>query len=130
MRQGGALIGQVVTPENSPVGGADVLLYGNGKQLSRSKTDRSGYFAFTGVRSGVYELKTAKCSAAYRVWNQGTAPPASQPSVLLVAGAGPVRGQGGVGAFLTHPLVLAAIVATAIAVPIAVHNSQRGPSSP
>ena len=130
MRQGGLLLGQVVTPENAPLAGTEVVLLSGGKKLSTGKTDAKGYFAFSGLRRGVYQLTAAQGSGAYRVWTPGTAPPSAQRGALIVAGTDTVRGQNGARLFrnvMANPLVLAGVVATAIAVPIAVSN--RTPAS-
>ncbi len=70
----------------------------------------------------------------YRLWKRGTAPPDSPREALIVLGGATVRGQyggivHGLAFWLTDPHVLGAVAAAAIAVPVAVHNSQR-PSSP
>ena len=88
-------------------------------------------FAFKGLQQGVYQVVAAKGHQAYRVWPEKIAPPSAQPGALIVAGNGTVRGQLGMRGFrnlLANPWVVAAIVATAIAVPVAIHN--RTPSTP
>lgn len=125
MQEGGLLQGQVVDLQNQPRANVPVALVAGEKQLAVGRTNANGYFAFQGVRGGVYQLATPEGFAVYRVWTAQTAPPSAQPAALLVTGNGTVRGQccGGVGAFLSNPWVIAGIIATAIAVPIAVHNA-------
>ncbi len=131
LRENGLLLGQVVTPENTPVAGADVLLRSGARQLGTSKTDNNGYFAFSGLQTGVYQVVTAQGQATYRVWTHGTAPPGAPPAALIVNGKGAVRGQNHmrcVRNLLANPWFIAAVIATAVVIPVAIHNSKK-PSS-
>jgi len=127
LRDGGVLIGQVVDEQGAALGNVPVSLRHEDRDLAAAKTTKEGYFAFKGVRGGVYQLVAAQGHGVYRVWSPGTAPPAAQEGALVVSGNTVVRGQegGGFRAFITNPLVIAGIVATAIAVPVAIHNSQH-----
>lgn len=128
LRDGGVLIGQVVDEQGAAVENVGVSLRYQDRDLTASKTTKEGYFAFKGLRGGVYQVVAAKGHGVYRVWSPGTAPPAAQEGALVVSGDKVVRGQqsgGGFRAFITNPLVIAGIVATAIAVPVAIHNSEH-----
>lgn len=132
LREGGVLLGQVVTPENAAVAGTSVSLVSGQKELAVGKTDKNGYFAFSGLRRGVYQVAAAKGHQALRAWEPRTAPPAAQPGVLVVTGNRTVRAQYGMQTLrnlMSNPIVIAGIVATAIAVPVAIHNSKRSPAS-
>jgi len=124
LHEGGVLYGQVVTVENTPVAGSEVLLTANGQELAAYKTDKNGYFAFSGLQSGMYQLVTANGHRAYRVWSGEVAPPSAQAGALVVVGGQTVRGQGRIRNLLANPWVVGAIVATAVAVPVAIHNSR------
>ncbi len=128
LRDGGVLFGQVVTPEQTAVANTTVSLGTQAGQIATGKTDKGGYFAFRGLRSGVYRVAAANGQRDVRVWSQTAAPPAAQKGLMIVAGRNLARGQGGGGimGFLTSPLGLGLIVATAIAVPVAIHNSKSG----
>jgi len=132
LHKGGVLFGQVVTPENVALKGLKVLLLRGSEELAATTTDNNGYFAFKGLRGGLYQVMAAKGHGMYRTWNHGTAPPSGQRGVLIVAGQDSLRGQCqpacGFRKLFCHPLILAGVIAAAIAVPIAVHNSRR-PSS-
>jgi len=133
LQEGGVLIGQVVDPQGATLARTSVSLQSGGKEMALSQTDESGYFAFRGLRGGVYRLAAAKGQSTYRVWEPGTAPPIAYPGALIVAGQDTVRGQAGMMGLrnlLANPWVVAGIVATAVAVPVAVHNSDRNPASP
>ena len=121
LHSGGVLVGQVVTPESAAVTGTTVTLSSGEKLLGESKTDKNGYFAFSGLNTGVYQVAAAEGRGTVRAWDQPTAPPAAQPGVLVVAGQDMARGQSpmtGVRNVLANPLVLTGIVATAIVLPI------------
>jgi hypothetical protein len=73
----------------------------------------------------VYQVESAQGGGIYRAWAANAAPPAAVPTVLVVQGEGPVRGNlGSIG-----PLGWALIglgIAAAIAVPIVMHNQDEG----
>jgi hypothetical protein len=137
------LVGQVVDPQGTPMPGAPVSLRSQGKQLAATKTGKQGYFAFKGVRGGVYQIATRDGQGVYRMWSPGTAPPAAEQGALVVAGNEVVRGQEGafpsqegpppLKVLLANPLVIGAVAATAVAVPVAIHNTRQDrdrPASP
>jgi len=135
LQKDGLLVGQVVDPLGKPVAGAQVTLTAQGKRLATMKSTAEGYFAFKGLRGGVYQVITEEGHGVYRVWSPGTAPPAAKKVVLLVSGDDVVRGQEGnppLKVLLANPLVIGAVVATAVAVPVAIHNANQHhrPSSP
>jgi hypothetical protein len=127
LRDGGLLVGQVVDEQGAALGNVPVSLRYQDRQLVAGKTNKDGSFGFNGLRGGVYQIVAAKGHGVYRVWTVGTAPPAAQDGALVVSGDPVVRGQagGGFAAFITNPLVIAGVVATAIAVPVAIHNSRH-----
>ncbi len=133
LHKNGVLLGQVVTAQNAPVPNEPVLLRNGKAELAKTQTDRNGYFAFKGLDSGVYQVVAANGQGTYRAWTPGTAPPSGNQGVLIVAQKNAVRGQCAPACsfknLMSNPLVIAGIVAAAIAIPIAVHNS-RGPASP
>ena len=133
LEKGGVLVGQVVDNHGTGVGGAQVSVRQGSKDPIAAKTGPDGHFTVKGLRGGVYQLAAADGHGVYRLWSAGTAPPAAIHEAVLVAGNDVVRGQDEPGAwktFLTNPLVIAAVVATAIAVPVALHNSHHHPVSP
>ncbi len=133
LRDGGLLVGQVVDEQGVALASAPVSLRYQDRELVAAKTNKDGSFGFKGLRGGVYQIVAAKGHGVYRAWSVGTAPPAAQEGALIVSGDPVVRGQagGGFAAFITNPLVIAAVVATAVAVPVAIHNSrQRSPETP
>ena len=133
LSDGGKLIGQVVDPQGAPRAEVTVSVLRDARPVAMAATDANGYFSVVGLRGGVYHVATPDLQATVRLWTPGSAPPASQAGVLLVSGGETVRGQlpgfGALKFWLSNPWVLTGAAAAAVAVPIAIHNSQR-PSSP
>ena len=122
LQQGNTLVGQVVTGENTVMPGVEVSLSSGNHILATSKTDQDGRFVFVGLTTGIYEVAVPGGGGVYRVWAPKTAPPAAQPVVRIISQTDVVRGQAA-GSLLTSPLLLTGLIATAIAVPVAIHNS-------
>lgn len=150
LAKGGILIGQVLDTEGQTLKQAEVVLKSGGQEIARCQTDKSGKFQVSGLRGGSIEVASAGTVGNCRVWAPGTAPPAAQPGLLVVAEGDVVRGQHGGGRrvpghsygrgvqghgggllakMIEHPLVTAGAVGAAIAVPLAVSNDDS-PSSP
>lgn len=144
LRDGGVLLGQVVDPQGKGVEGTTVALRHQDREVVRTSTGAEGYFAVKEVRGGVYQIASGENGGVYRLWAPGTAPPAAYEGALLVAyqtegqpvvvrGQSPAHVPQGakVKTFLANPLVIGGIVATAVAVPVAIHNSRSSsPASP
>ena len=135
--QGDTLMGQVQDQQGTVQANVPVALYGGGQKLAQTTTDRNGYFGFSNLRCGVYQVAAADGVGAYRAWTPGTAPPSSQRGALLIAGKDLVRGNwhhncGRLKFWLSHPCVIAGIIAAAVAIPIAIHNADDDdvPTSP
>ena len=132
MHESGTLLGQVVSPENLPVPGVKVALLSKGKQLAVGGTDKSGYFAFKGLQNGVYQMVSPKGNAVYRVWSHQTAPPSAHLGALVVNGDDTVRGQHrfhGFRNWMANPWFVAAVITAAVAIPVAIHNSDNDNNS-
>ncbi|MEA1952226.1 MAG: carboxypeptidase-like regulatory domain-containing protein [Planctomycetota bacterium] len=128
LHKGGTLKGQLVDPGGKPISDATVALLQNNRQLATTLTSKQGEFTFTGLRGGIYEVVTSDSNHLYRLWAPGTAPNSSGQIAQVVSGQPILRGQHAVakvGQWLTSPLGLTAAVATAVAVPVALHNSDR-----
>jgi len=134
LHQGHMLLGQVVDAQNNGLPKVKVTLGSGRKQLAVGTTDANGYFAFSGLQtSGVYQITAAEGFGVYRVWTSKTAPPSAQQAALIVSGNQIVRGQAfarGMRDALANPWIVGSLVAAAIAIPVAVHNADRRPSSP
>ncbi|MBC8351317.1 MAG: carboxypeptidase regulatory-like domain-containing protein [Planctomycetes bacterium] len=125
LQPGGVLNGQVLNEQAVAQGQAKVAVVYKGKPLTVTETDKEGRFVLTGLEPGVYELHLAQGGGAYRAWAPRTAPPVAEQGVMLVQDSRVVRGLhqgGGHFGWLANPWVLAAIVALAIAIPLAVDD--------
>jgi hypothetical protein len=146
LRNGGILIGQVVDSDGQSLPGTEIVLSSGGKEIGRCQTGKEGWFQVGGLKGGSIEVAAAGTTGNCRVWSPGTAPPAAQQGLLVVAESDVVRGQhmtgraprrgygrggngGLLGLMIDHPLVTAGAVGAAIAVPLAVSNDES-PSSP
>lgn len=128
--QQGRLFGQVLDRQGSPQQDAVINVLQDGKTVAQARTTTEGYFAVSDLRGGIYQVTAGESVGTYRVWSHGSAPPAAGPGVLLVAGDQVQAGNfglpginDGVGAWLSNPIVVGGIIATAIAVPIAVSDN-------
>ena len=124
LHEGGTLYGKVLDASGTAMGGAAVSVHAGPKQFATLITDSNGAFRTANLQGGVYQISSPQGEGTYRLWAPNTAPPAAQRSATLVCGD-IVRGQGGhrlIG-WLTNPWVLTGLIATAIAVPIALNNN-------
>ena len=136
LRSGGVLVGQVVDQQGAAKAGAPVSIRFAEHEVVRTVTDQNGVFAAQGLRGGQYQLLTVDGMTVCRLWAPDTAPPAARPAALLVSGNTAVRGQwsGGpmgswVGWIKAHPYITAGIVASAIAIPLALADDDDPPGS-
>jgi hypothetical protein len=135
LNDGGALHGQVVDLQGGGVADVPVTVRSQDQQVATATTAPDGTFGVQGLKGGVYHVATAKGHGIYRLWSAGTAPPAAQNTAVVYAQNGAVdsnaivyTGGGGFKNFIANPWVIGAIVATAVAVPVALANSHH--SSP
>lgn len=149
LSKGGILSGQVVNADGRPLAGEAVVLKSSGKEIARCQSGKDGSFQVASLKGGAVEVSAVGVAGNCRLWAPGTAPPAAQTGLLVVAEGDVVRGQhmgrnvpgrshrGGVrghgggllGLMIDHPLVTAGAVGAAIAIPLAVSNDES-PSSP
>jgi len=140
LADGGLMVGQLVDGQGRALAGTDVSLCVAGRTLATTKSDAKGLFAFRGLQGGVYQLTAAGGQAICRVWAEGAAPPSARQAALVVVGEDLARGQfggmggiGNLGALAGTGPIFAGMVATAVTIPVAVHNADQGfalPMSP
>jgi hypothetical protein len=135
----GSLSGQAMSLQGQPLANLPVVIT-DGRQQAATTTDAKGQFRFAGLRGGAYSVHTGQQIHACRAWKAGTAPPSATRGLMVVQGHETALGQfcgspvecgtpvtGGVFAgardALRNPLVIGGIIAAAIAIPVAVHNS-------
>ncbi|MDC0935326.1 carboxypeptidase-like regulatory domain-containing protein [Pirellulales bacterium] len=131
--------GQVLNVEGRPVAGTTVTLY-QGKQQWQTITDADGQYRVADLQGGAYVARVGDQLKQVRAWAPNTAPPGANRGLLMIDGNQLIRGQAycgnpvacgspvaagfaGMKEALSHPLVIGGIIAAAIAIPIAIHNS-------
>jgi hypothetical protein len=131
LSDGGTLQGQVVDLQNMGQPGVPIVLRSQNRDVVKTVTNANGQFSAQDLNGGVYNIATAQGENTFRLWAPRTAPPAAKQSAIVYVqnGGGGGGGGGGLKAILGHPLVLPAVIATAIAVPVAV-SSAHHPASP
>jgi len=120
----GTLRGKLVDPSGQPLQDRVIALQRDQQVLGSVKTNEQGEFVFPRVRGGVYQMRVKDRAVQCRVWPRNVAPPAARARLLIVTGDPVVRGQQPIGAIFSNPLFIGAVLAAAIAIPIAVHNAQ------
>ncbi|MCA9261144.1 MAG: carboxypeptidase regulatory-like domain-containing protein [Planctomycetales bacterium] len=131
LADGGVLVGQLVDAQGAPLAGAPVALLAQGREVVRVATNEQGQFRVADVRGGVYQVAAPGYQGVYRMWAPRTAPPTASNGVLAISQGDVVLGQYGpppgpfscvMGWVSQHPFMTAGIVATAIAVPLALDD--------
>ncbi len=143
LRGNGEFHGQILDPQGYALRGVPVGLQRNGKIVARTHTDEHGKFQFTGLRGGVYNIRAPGGGNTYRLWSPGTAPPSAREQVIVVSGAlvraqdayyVPAEGElynanepigDSVLQFLASPWFIGAVIAAAIAIPLAIDDDEN-----
>lgn len=126
LANGGTLQGRLIDLQGGNVANVPVSLRTQDRIVATTTTESDGRFSVEGLNGGVYQVAAGQGQGVYRLWTDGTAPPAAQSGAVVYTQN--TTSGGGLKSFLANPLVIAGIVATAIAVPVAIANSQS--SSP
>ena len=142
LADGGVLRGQVVNTQGVGAAGLPVYIRTQDRDVATATTAADGTFAVQGLRGGVYQVSTLNGHGVYRFWSPGTAPPAALSGAVVYTQGAAVDGSvvhytqeyngGGDGPvirFLTNPIVIAGLVATAVAVPVALNQWHHTPVS-
>ena len=121
------LHGEVRDAQGQVQANTDVVLWQGKKLISRTRTDDNGRFRLMVPRGGRYLLATPDISIECRAWIAGLAPPDARQSLLVTSNTYSVRGQQPINeVFCFNPFLMGTIIAAAIAIPIAVHDSGNG----
>ena len=129
---GGLLTGQVVDRQGVPLAEVTIAVHQLDQELARGSTDATGHFRVCGLQSGVYQVRVGRDARLLRAWTAHTAPPGARTAVLIVTDTNLIRAQmPAKDFFCSDCLLITGLIAAAIAIPIAVHNSKSSePSSP
>ncbi len=122
---GNDLRGQLVDKNGAVVAKRIVVAVHADKSSLQTVSDSEGRFRFTNAKPGTYQVASERSYQLCRCWAAKTAPPSAAREVLLVEGDLTLRGQRPVGELLSGPVLIGLIIAAAIIIPIAVHNSQK-----
>ena len=125
---GGVLVGQVVDATGQPLVGQAIVARQSGRESISARSDHEGRFRLNGLNAGLCRIEYGETLLACRCWIPNTAPPAATRELLLTAGESIERGQRPIADLLCGPVLIGLIIAAAIAIPIAVHNSQKSAS--
>ncbi|MEN6452072.1 MAG: carboxypeptidase-like regulatory domain-containing protein [Thermoguttaceae bacterium] len=127
LADGGVLRGQVVDLQGKgAVGNVPVTVKAQNREVAKAVTTADGKFAVEGLRGGVYHVSAGEGQGIYRLWSVNTAPPSAQNNAVVYTQNAQPRSTAKM--LLANPIVIAGVVATAIAVPVALANSHS--SSP
>ena len=143
------LVGQVLNAEGQAIANTEVTVSSADQSTIKTSTDTEGYFQVDGLKGGLYQVNCLQQSRVYRLWTARTAPPAASSGLLMVQqdvlrgqtmcndgcmpGGYPVDGQCGYApcppdaghgllGMLANPWVIGAVVAVAVAVPLALDD--------
>jgi len=121
-----SLSGQLYGSQGQPKAGALVKVAAEGGAVT--KTDGNGRFRLANVKAGLTRVAAQDADLVVRCWTHGTAPPTASKQILLTADQRLQRGQRPIADLLSGPVLIGLIIAAAIAIPIAVHNSKDSAS--
>ena len=121
---------QVVDTSGQPKVNETIRLLHRGEVVGAVRTNASGEASFDGVRGGVHQISVGESIAVVRCWRAETAPPIAQKSLLLVSDGKTIRGQHHISHMVTNPIFLGAALIAALAIPIAINNSDNARACP
>ena len=127
LADGGVLHGQVIDLQGGKASGVPVAVKAPNQAIVNATTTNDGHFTVPGLRGGVYQVAAGQGQGVYRLWTANAAPPSAQKNAIVFT-QNATAPRGTMKMLLTNPIVIAGVVATAIAVPVALANSH--PSSP
>ena len=122
------LRGQLVNKNGARLANRIVVAVHSDKSSLQSVSDANGQFRFPKAKPGTYQVASERSYQMCRCWAASTAPPAASKQILMVEGDQTLRGQRPIGELLSGPVLIGLIIAAAIIIPIAVHNSQDSAS--
>lgn len=121
------LRGEVRDAQGQSQANTDVVLWQKDLMVQRTRSDSQGRFRFRDLKGGHYQIATRDSKVACRAWTAGHAPPSARESLLIVANVYSARGQQPINeVFCFNPFLMGTIIAAAIAIPIAIHDSGDG----
>jgi len=119
----GQLVGQYLDGGGQALSEQTLVLQRGTKVIAETITDTQGRFQFDNLHGGLFQLRSAEQVTVCRCWTAGTAPPRAGEKLLIIAQQDVSRGQRPIGEIFSNPLLIGALIAGAVAIPIAIHNS-------
>lgn len=89
----GALVGYLADAKGQPFAQESVAILQGRRRVAVSRTDAKGRFEVAGLKGGLYQIYSAKGTAAYRVWACGTAPKSAMKCAVVGNDERQIRGQ-------------------------------------
>ena len=134
LSKGGTLTGQLLDSQGAALASVKVSIRQLQREIASTLSDQDGYFSLSGLRGGTYQVVAGQAQGLFRLWAPNTAPPSARSKLLLVSSQQAVRGlyiqdswdwmlEKWDGLTMLGKGLVIGGIATAIAVPIAVHNS-------
>ncbi len=121
LAKGGILTARIVDLQGKPVGGEQVSVMFQGKEIAAVVSDADGVAAVRGLRPGLHAIVTPTGTTACRLWNADTAPPTATAVPAVVSDAEVIRGQ--FGAFNLPMVVVLAAAAGGLVVAFDAKNT-------
>ena len=121
LAKGGLLTARIVDLQGKPVGGEQVSVMFQGKEIAAVVSDADGVAAVRGLRPGLHAIVTPTGTTACRLWNADTAPPTATAVPAVVSDAEVIRGQ--FGAFNLPMVVVLAAAAAGLVVAFDAKNT-------
>ncbi len=121
LAEGGILTARIVDLQGKPVGGEQVSVMFQGKEIAAVVSDADGVAAVRGLRPGLHAIVTPTGTTACRLWNADTAPPTATAVPAVVSDAEIIRGQ--FGAFNLPMIVVLAAAAAGLVVAVDAKNT-------
>ena len=121
LAKGGLLTARIVDLQGKPVGGEQVSVMFQGKEIAAVVSDADGVAAVRGLRPGLHAIVTPTGTTACRLWNADTAPPTATAVPAVVSDAEVIRGQ--FGAFNLPMVVVLAAAAGGLVVAFDAKNT-------
>ena len=135
------LRGTVVDANGNQSSNTPIQFHRDGHLIAQAVTDANGHFVARKLTGGVYAVQTPGNVEHFRVWSNQAAPPSALGN-LNISGGEIIRGQHGAvphmggphggrgpGGMMARPWLIGIGVAAAIAIPLAVDDSNRRPAS-
>ncbi len=117
----GALVGRVVDHTGAALTSKEVVVRQGKHEVAKVMTDKSGTFAVSNLKGGLYEVTAGTSSGTFRVWTESAAPQSAGEQALLVVGESATRGNGfgalmGDGTLVLTAAVIASVIISGIAI--------------